>query len=78
MTRLWLAALIAAAIPWIYKLAGDRGNPLFSAHENAVHSKLGALLLLAVYGVTYLAITAAFKIQEATAMINRGRRLLRR
>ena len=78
MTRLWLAAIVGAAIPWIYKLSLDRGNPLFSAHENVVRSKLGALLLLAIYGFTYLGLTAAFKIHEATSIIDRGRRLLRR
>jgi putative peptidoglycan lipid II flippase len=77
MTRLWTAALTGAAIPWIYKLAMDRGNPVLSAHENIVHSKLEALLLLAVYGITYVALTAAFKIPEARSIVDRGRRLLR-
>ena len=55
----------------------DRDNPLLSAHENVVHSKLSALILLAVYGLTYLALTAAFKIPEAQTVINRGKRLVR-
>jgi putative peptidoglycan lipid II flippase len=54
MMRLWTAALIGAALPWAYKLGIDRGSPLFSAHDTAVHSKLVALALLALYGVTYL------------------------
>jgi len=33
--------------------------------------------LLLIYGLTYLAITAAFRIHEATSLIDRGRRLLR-
>ena len=77
MVRLWGAALAGAAIPWIYKLVLDRGNPVFSAHENAVHSKLMALLLLAIYGITYVALTVAFGIPEARGVVNKGRRLLR-
>jgi putative peptidoglycan lipid II flippase len=77
MTKLWAAALIAAAIPWIYKLARDRGNPFFSAHENAVQSKFLALLLLGIYGVCYLGLTAAFRIPEAQIVVTRARRILR-
>jgi putative peptidoglycan lipid II flippase len=62
MIRLWGAAIVAAAIPWIYKLWIDRGTPVFSPHVSAVHSKLAALMLLAAYGVAYLAMTAAFGI----------------
>src|SRR5439155_2975522 len=77
MARLWGAAAAGAAIPWIYKLAMDRGNPVFSTHENVVHSKLAALVLLAVYGFTFLALTAALNIPEARSVVDRGRRLLR-
>jgi len=77
MVRLWGAALAGAAIPWIYKLVMDRGTPVFSAHENAVHSKLMALLLLAIYGITYVGLTVAFGIPEARGVVNKGRRLLR-
>jgi putative peptidoglycan lipid II flippase len=77
MARLWTAALAGAALPWVYKLLLDRGAPLISAHENAVHSKLMALVLLAVYGLTYVGITAAFGIPEARNVIDRGRRLLK-
>lgn len=77
MTRLWAAAICGAAIPWIYKLAMDRGNPVFSTHEGVIQSKLVALLLLAIYGVTYVALTAAFKIPEARTVVERTRRLLR-
>ena len=55
----------------------DRGNPILSAHENVVHSKLEALVLLAIYGLTYLGLTAAFEIPEARNVIDRGRRALR-
>jgi putative peptidoglycan lipid II flippase len=77
MARLWVAAFAGAVIPWIYKLAMDRGNPVFSAHENAIHSKLEALALLAVYGLTYIGLTAAFRIPEARSIIDRGRRLFK-
>jgi putative peptidoglycan lipid II flippase len=77
MARLWLAGIVAALIPWLYKLAVDRSAPLLSAHENAVRTKLTALLLLALYGLTYVAITAAFRIPEAANVIDRGKRLLK-
>lgn len=77
MARLWGAAIGAAVLPWIYKVAVDRSSPLLSAHENAVRTKLTALLLLALYGLTYVAITAAFKIPEAANVIDRGKRLLK-
>ena len=77
MARLWVAALAGAVIPWSYKLAMDRGNPLFSAHEGAVQSKLMALLLLAIYGLTYIVLTFVFDIPEARGVVNKGRRLLR-
>ncbi|HMI54696.1 MAG TPA: murein biosynthesis integral membrane protein MurJ [Gemmatimonadaceae bacterium] len=77
MLRLWGAAIGAAAIPWAYKLVADRGAPLLSTHETVLYSKLIALILLAVYGLTYLAATAAFGIPEARNVIDRGARLLR-
>jgi hypothetical protein len=64
-------------IPWGYKLAMDRSAPILSAHEAAVRTKLMALILLAAYGLAYLAITAAFGIPEAKNVVDRGRRLLR-
>ena len=77
MIRLWGAALAAAVLPWAYKLAMDRGNPVFSAHENVVHSKVEALGLLALYGATYVALTAAFKIPEARSFVDRAKRILK-
>jgi putative peptidoglycan lipid II flippase len=77
MAKLWSAAAIGAAVPWAYKLLVDRGSPLISAHENAVHSKFTALALLAVYGILYLTITAALGIPEARNVVYRGSRLLR-
>ena len=77
MIRLWAAALIGAMIPWAYKIVMDRGAPILSTHDTVVHSKLIALILLVVYGLTYLGITAAFGIPEARNVIDRGKRLLR-
>jgi putative peptidoglycan lipid II flippase len=77
MTRLWFAALVAAALPWAYKVVADRGSPFFSVHETVIKTKLIAFLLLGVYGLTYLAMTAAFKIPEAANVVDRGKRLLR-
>ena len=77
MARLWAAAIGGAAIPWIYKLAMDRSSPVFSTHEGVIQSKLLALVLLVIYGVTYVALTAAFKIPEARTVVERARRLLR-
>jgi putative peptidoglycan lipid II flippase len=75
MARLWGAALTAAAIPWAYKLIADRGSLILSTHDTVVKSKLMALALLCVYGLTYLGITAAFGIPEAKNVFDRGRRL---
>jgi len=77
MARLWGAAFIGATIPWAYKLLMDRGAPILSVHETVVGSKRMAFILLAAYGLTYLAITAGFGIPEAQNVIDRGRRLLR-
>ena len=77
IAKLWMAAIIGASIPWLYKLFVDRGSPLISAHENAVHSKLMALVLLAVYGFTYLAMTVVFKIPEAANVVSRARKVLK-
>ena len=75
MFRLWGSALLGAAIPWGYKFAMDRASPILSIHENAVRTKLMALVLLCVYGLAYLGMTAAFGIPEARNVFDRGRRL---
>src|SRR4051812_19483913 len=77
MARLWAAAIGSALIPWIYKLAVDRSAPMLSAHENAVKTKLAALILLGIYGLTYIGITSALRIPEAANVIDRGKRLLK-
>jgi len=75
MVRLWGAALVGAAIPWAYKFAMDRASPILSIHELAIRTKLMALVLLCVYGLAYLSITAAFGIPEARNVFDRVRRL---
>lgn len=77
MARLWGAAALGALFPWAYKVLVDRGSPFFSAHENAVHSKFSAFGLLALYGLIYLGVTAAFGIPEAKNVLGRGLRVLR-
>jgi putative peptidoglycan lipid II flippase len=77
MVKLWGAAAIGAALPRTYKLVVDRGGALLSIHENAINSKLTALLLLLVYGITYVVLTVTFGIPEARHVLNRVRRVLR-
>jgi putative peptidoglycan lipid II flippase len=61
--KLWLAAIVAAGIAWGIKL-GLVGAPHL----------LGALIVLAAYGMAYLLITALLGIKEATDMTARLRR----
>ena len=77
MARLWFAAIVGALIPWAYKLVMDRAGPALSTHDSVVQTKLTAFLLLAAYGLAYLAITRAFGIPEAKNVVDRGVRLLR-
>jgi putative peptidoglycan lipid II flippase len=65
--RLWAAALLAAAIPWGYKVLGY-----------AVAPKTISFALLAVYGLAYLLLTAEQGIPEANAMLGRVDRMMRR
>lgn len=75
MARLWGSAFAAAAIPWAYKVAADRGSLILTLHDTVVKSKFMALVLLCVYGLTYLGATAAFGIPEARNVFDRGKRL---
>lgn len=75
MARLWGSAFAAAAIPWAYKVAGDRGALILTLHDTVVKSKFVALVLLCAYGLTYLGLTAAFGIPEARNVFDRGKRL---
>ena len=74
---IFVSALIGALVVWIYKLSVDRGSPVFSAHENAVLSKLMALVLLGLYGLIYIALTVVFRIPEAANVMDRARRVLK-
>jgi len=61
--RMWLAALIAAAIGWGVKLV------IFSGH-----TVIFGLVILAVYGVSFLLIATLMRIPEASALTARLRR----
>lgn len=65
--RLWAAAMLAAGAPWTYKLLGYDAQP-----------KLVSFALLALYGVAYLALTAALGIPEARQLTSRIAGLARR
>lgn len=65
--RLWIAAILAASVPWGYKLLGYSVQP-----------KLTSLVLLLVYGALYLLLTAVQGIPEARQLTARFSRLARR
>jgi putative peptidoglycan lipid II flippase len=58
--RLWAAALASAAMAWAVKLAPFGG-----------HTALRGLLVLAVYGIAYFAITTMMGIKESVALTGR-------
>jgi putative peptidoglycan lipid II flippase len=62
--RLWLAALIAAAVAWAIKLGVHPQRPL-----------IAAVLILVPYGAVYLGCTELFGVEQAKAIV---RRILRR
>lgn len=61
--RLWLAAIGAAALAWGVKYALSWA-PAFA----------GAIVIIAVYGITYLVLTSLMGVKEATDMTSRLRR----
>jgi putative peptidoglycan lipid II flippase len=65
VAKLWLAAIIAAAIGGAIEIAIGSHHPL-----------IVAILVLGPYGVTYFAITYALKVSEATQVIRRGLRIV--
>ncbi|HLL15165.1 MAG TPA: murein biosynthesis integral membrane protein MurJ [Pyrinomonadaceae bacterium] len=65
ISKLWLAALLSAAIAWGIKLLVGRRHPL-----------LLAALILTPYGLLYFAITTLFKLPEARTVVHRFTRLL--
>jgi len=64
LLRLWVAALLAAAIAWGVKLAMGEAHPI-----------LLALAALGPYGVAYFALTTAFGLPEARAILRSLARL---
>ena len=67
MGRLWFSALISAAVSWCVKLLLPNTHVFWTS-----------LVVLAVYGATYFALTSMMQIEEATAAISQIRRRLRR
>jgi putative peptidoglycan lipid II flippase len=65
ISKLWLAALLSAAIAWGVKLLVGRRHPL-----------LLAALILVPYGLLYFAITSLFKLPEARTVLGRFTRFL--
>ncbi len=60
VTRLWLAAALAAAAAWGVKLALPIHDP-----------RLAAGAILGAYGVVYFGLTYAFGVEECSGLINR-------
>ena len=58
--RLWLAAVIAAAVAWGIKLALHPQQP-----------QIAALLILVPYGAVYLGCTALFGVEQAGALVRK-------
>jgi putative peptidoglycan lipid II flippase len=61
--RLWIAALVAAALSWGIKLLLPRLRP-----------EIAAVLILLPYGITYLALTMLMGIDQARALARRALR----
>jgi putative peptidoglycan lipid II flippase len=74
---LWIAALIAAALPWAYKLFAQ-GSGALAELATRSQSKRIAFALLVVYGLLYLVLTSAQGIPEARVLTGRLSRLVRR
>jgi putative peptidoglycan lipid II flippase len=65
VTKLWLAAAAGAAVGWAIKLGTGRHHPV-----------IVAAMVLLPYGLTYFAITYAFKLREARTVIGRILRIV--
>jgi putative peptidoglycan lipid II flippase len=63
--RLWMSALMAAAAAWGIKMALGTARP-----------RVDGAAILAVYGVTYFAVTYALQVEESAAALKRLARLL--
>ena len=64
VVKLWMAAIIAAALGWAIKLAIG----------TTLHPILIALFVATPYGITYFLLAALFKVKEASAIINQVKR----
>ena len=60
VARLWTAALAGAAVAWAVKLTFTPARPV-----------LAAIVILGPYGVVFIAMTAAFRLPEATSGLSR-------
>jgi putative peptidoglycan lipid II flippase len=65
--RLWTAALMAAAAAWSIKMALGTARP-----------RVDGAAILAVYGVTYFAVTYALQVEESAGVLKRMARFVRR
>jgi putative peptidoglycan lipid II flippase len=63
MTKLWLAAVVSAALGWAAKLAWQTS-----------HSLVHGIVVLSVYGVSYLVLASLLSIPEAAQLTGRLRR----
>ncbi len=66
MAKLWAAATVSAAAAWVMRAAVGRQ-----------HRLLGAVMVLAIYGVSYLMSTHALAIPECVDLVNPALRRLR-
>lgn len=66
MAKLWAAATVSAAAAWVMRAAVGRQ-----------HRLLGAVMVLAIYGVSYLMSTHALAISECVDLVNPALRRLR-
>jgi putative peptidoglycan lipid II flippase len=60
VVKLWVSAIVGAAVAWAMRLALPRLHPI-----------VAAILILGPYGITYFAVTAALKIPEAASAVRR-------
>lgn len=63
LSKLWVAALGAAALAWIVRIFVPTGTPI-----------LYAVLILGIYGLSYLGVTTALRLPEAMMLTSKLRR----
>jgi putative peptidoglycan lipid II flippase len=67
LSKLWLAAIVSAGVGWVIKLS-----------LGALHPILVAAFVLTPFGLLYFAVTSAWGLPEARAVVGRFTRLLKR